>query len=556
MFPLKKTIRIGAYLLTLSFLTSCGGESFQTLTPIDDDDATDVGGIRGPSGKEDASDVAIVLDFSFDMTMITDSMFGLSSQIQNQLLYTIGHLNEEASVGRLDKIKISNLQKTTEADGRIRVTYRVDLPVAWGKKNAIPPTYTMKLPLDSTASGLEQFTQKYMESCVDHAAHDVDSGSMWYYYRPNSFNCTIAPTDIIETTATVSVSAINTTGKYPEYHKIWEDNALKVVAIFGKYEDGATANSDAGIAAYNNFYTKLKSTLSNLSLKTTPAEIPVTPGVAVSDITFSATLPDGKTVEVVALLVDNVRTSGIAFDSRYAELSTRADLIIYNGHSGLGANIRALANKGHWTAGQYAVVYMNGCDSYAYVDSALAQAHQLVNTDDPNGTKYLDIITNAMPSYFNNSATGTTTLIKALMAFETPKTFEQIFRELFKVHVTIVSGEQDNVYVPGYPGPIDPPPAWNGLDETGIVKRNENKFYETPTLEAGKYTVRLTGKNDADLYVRIGEAPTTELYDCRPYRVGTKETCVVDLPSKSSIHVMVRGWATSSEYRVRIAKTP
>ena len=45
----------------------------------------------------------------------------------------------------------------------------------------------------------------------------------------------------------LGVTLENTTGKYPEYDKVWEDGTLRVVAIFGKYEDGATTSSDAGI---------------------------------------------------------------------------------------------------------------------------------------------------------------------------------------------------------------------------------------------------------------------------------------------------------------------
>ena len=42
---------------------------------------------------------------------------------------------------------------------------------------------------------------------------------------------------------------------------IWEDNRLEVVAIFGKYADGATANTDDGIAAYNVFVSAMKAEL-------------------------------------------------------------------------------------------------------------------------------------------------------------------------------------------------------------------------------------------------------------------------------------------------------
>ncbi len=39
---------------------------------------------------------------------------------------------------------------------------------------------------------------------------------------------------------------------------------------------------------------------------------------------------------------------------------------------------------------------MNGCDTFAYVDGALAQTRAALNPDDPNGTKYMEIVTNAM----------------------------------------------------------------------------------------------------------------------------------------------------------------
>ena len=34
-----------------------------------------------------------------------------------------------------------------------------------------------------------------MEKCVDFSAHDVDAGSMWYYYRPRRSGCTIDEAD-------------------------------------------------------------------------------------------------------------------------------------------------------------------------------------------------------------------------------------------------------------------------------------------------------------------------------------------------------------------------
>jgi hypothetical protein len=506
--------------------------------------------VKPEEGKADSSAVAIFLDFEFDGEVLVSSTWNLESAINDQLLYLIGHLNGDNSVGRLDKVELSNIQKTS-VDGKTRVTYHAKLPVAWGNKNSVPSRYTLKLPKDGTFSGYETFTEKYSHDCVDWGAHDVTSGSMWYYYRPNRSGCQLAESDIVTVDATVSVSQINTTGKYPEYHRVWEDDALKVVAIFGKYEDGATTASDAGIAAYNSFVGAIKSRLSSHALSTTPATIPSSPGVGTPDIAFSATLADGKKVEVTALLVDNVRTAGATFDQRYEDLSGTADLIVYNGHAGLGANVRALAQKGSWIAGQYAMVFMNGCDTYAYVDSALWDAHAAVNTDDPAGTKYLDLVTNGMPAFFREMPDATLALFDGLLAFDEPKTYEQIFKDVASSQVVLVSGESDNEYFPGFPGggggPVD---TWPGLDESGTVAKSKEVRFETPKLAAGRYSFDMTGTNDADLYVRVGQAPTTKTYDCRPYKYGSKESCVVELTSEAPIHVMVRGWAASSTFQL------
>src|SRR5690606_26312987 len=125
--------------------------------------------------------------------------------------------------------------------------------------------------------------------------------------------------------------------------------------------------------------------------------------------------------------------------------------------------------------------------------------------------------------------------------------------------VVLVSGEEDNVYVPGLQdgGGTDPvDDNWPGLDETGTVAIDELDRFSTSTLPAGRYTFELTGDGDADLYVRVGLAPQLDAYDCRPYRNGSEETCTLDLGSPATIHVMVHGYAASSSYALSGRATP
>ena len=483
----------------------CGGDART-------DDASDTEGelTKGEDvdGKYDASAEAVFLDFAFSGKLLSDSAFNPQSQIQDQLLYTIGHLNGDRALGRLDKAVLTNVRTERTPSGKTQITYDARLPVAWGSKTNLPTSYTLKLPHDGTYAGYQAFSEKYAHACVDLGAHDVTSGSMWYYYRPNRSGCDLAAADIVSVQAAVTRSPISTTGKFPEYDRVWSDNVLRVVAVFGKFEDGATTSSDAGISGYNEFVGQVRTLLADKHPVTVPATIPAEPGVSAPDVQFTAQLGGGRSIEIVALMVDNVRNGGAAFDARYAALSTRADLIVYNGHAGLGANVRALARKGHWAAGQYAIVFMNGCDTFAYVDNALWEAHAAVNADDPAGTKYMDIVTNAMPSYFSSMPTATMALVRGLLGYDAPKTYEQIFAGIDRSEVVLVTGEQDNRFVPGGGG--TPVESWRGLAASGTIAKGAEQRWQTPTLPAGRYTFAMTGTGDADLYVRIGSAPPVQ----------------------------------------------
>jgi hypothetical protein len=187
---------------------------------------------------------------------------------------------------------------------------------------------------------------------------------------------------------------------------------------------------------------------------------------------------------------------------------------------------------------------MNGCDTFAYIDDALFNSHKAVNPDDTTGFKYIDIVNNAMPAFFHSMAGASMSMFRGLLNFNEPKTYEQIFRNVDRSQVVLVAGEQDNQFTPGGGGT---PTAWAGLTDAGSVKRGESKKFSTPTLEAGRYTFAITGSGgDADLYVRVGKAPTTNTFDCRPFKTGSNESCTVTLAQPAPIHVMVNGFSSTA----------
>jgi len=388
---------------------------------------------------------ATLLDFEFDAEVMTAG--GDPRQtIKDQMLFTIGQLNGKTGVGRLDKLAITSV--TSDRQGELtRVRYHAKLPVSVAKATRLAKTFTLVLPKRADFAGQDAFFKKYgATSCTDRFAHDNGTGIYWYYYRPDQAGCTLDAADVVKAVATVTVSPENTTNTYPEYDKIWADGVLSVVAIYGKVEDGATTDADRGIWSHGEFVSSMRRELPNA--KVTPASTPERPGIANPDVTIESTLANGQRVKITSFLVDNVRQGGAAFEARYNALSGDADVIVYNGHAGLGQNVRALARMGTFKPGKYQIVYMNGCDTFAYVDGTLAETRARLNPSDPTGTKFMEIITNSMPPNWDSLPNNTKSLVRDLMKVSAPVKYTDLLSHFDQSGFVAVTGDEDNTFRP------------------------------------------------------------------------------------------------------------
>jgi PKD repeat protein len=93
------------------------------------------------------------------------------------------------------------------------------------------------------------------------------------------------------------------------------------------------------------------------------------------------------------------------------------------------------------------------------------------------------------------------------------------------------------------------PPAAGHWEESNVsVARRAWKHY-TITVPAGATSLAVNmsgGSGDGDLYVRHGAQPTTNTYDCRPYKNGNTETCSFSNPAAGTWHISVRGYSSAS----------
>jgi vibriolysin len=97
--------------------------------------------------------------------------------------------------------------------------------------------------------------------------------------------------------------------------------------------------------------------------------------------------------------------------------------------------------------------------------------------------------------------------------------------------------------------PVPPPPTTPLVKDvvvTGLSDARGAKKYFSINVPEGASDLQFKlagGTGDADLYVRVNQAPTTSTYDCRPYLGGNNETCTIAAPAQGTWYVMLNAFS-------------
>lgn len=367
-------------------------------------------------------------------------------EIKTQLSYLVGALNGWGGTIDLARSEIT-VGERNEATGR--TSYSAKIFVSWPKAYSVPQVFNFPLPLRADSTGLNDFYSRYSNQCSENpGSHELDVGSFFYYYRPQNNRCPASyqssqPENVSFPSVKVGISSLNTRGKSPEYGKVWEDGELTATIIIGSYESGATSNSDVGIAQYNSMYRNIRAAFGqpvSMNVSLSPNAIP---GVRYPDIEMAFDFGPEKKMNLVLFLIDKnqLQNPSEAFKARFQERMELSDLISYNGHSGLGSNIRALIALGKYKKDKYQVFYLNGCDTFSYIDNTLAEMHQKVNPDFDK-YKFVDFISNSMPSPFNGFHVSNFSLLNAMLGKH--DTYRGILERFGSYQKAVVMGEEDN----------------------------------------------------------------------------------------------------------------
>jgi len=124
------------------------------------------------------------------------------------------------------------------------------------------------------------------------------------------------------------------------------------------------------------------------------------------------------------------------------------------------------------------------------------------------------------------------------------------FRRGVAVAALIACGVAGSTFLSTAPaGATTPTTLTNGVPVAGIAGTEGSAQFWELDVPAGQDTLTFAiqgGTGDADLYVRQGDVPTADTYDCRPYLAGNTETCTFPAPLSGAWFVMLRGFTAFS----------
>ena len=86
----------------------------------------------------------------------------------------------------------------------------------------------------------------------------------------------------------------------------------------------------------------------------------------------------------------------------------------------------------------------------------------------------------------------------------------------------------------------------NGVTKANLAGAKGDELYYSIDVPAGATDLSFNmsgGTGDADLYVQYGASPTSNSYDCRPWKNGNNESCPITNAQSGTYYVMVQGYS-------------
>lgn len=365
-------------------------------------------------------------------------------------------------LGEDHRVKILSKKKGRTSDTQT-VTYSFSGKVVF-KKSAFNGNATRKVPLKLPLNPDQIYSLGLDEDGFNHCTdeHYNSEGDFWYFWDPEMKGCPLRGNneDVVRIKGDLRPLP-NTTSSYPEYDRLYSNNGngknLDISVFFGYIADITNINApkrkDDAFAAMRYVEKDLRER--GFKRTATRDEFRV-----YANGTFHKggnfwrvyekpiqTLAGEIRLRVKILLADtDLSSSDATFHHYLIPALEESDIVVYDGHSGLGGNLDITQFPDlRFNKSKYQIMFFNGCSSYPYFNGIYFEAK--------GGSANLDVITSGLATMSSTSGPNVIAFLNRFIEGDTVS-YQTILRELEYsngdegTYLTGVSGDEDNVFRP------------------------------------------------------------------------------------------------------------
>ena len=349
--------------------------------------------------------------------------------------------------------------------GRALIEYRFKGKVVFSK-NAFRSNRVrhvpLKLPLAPDLIYETSFGDKKesLNYCTDEEYNT--EFDFWYFWDPEQKGCPLSHDNenVLRFDGTLKMLE-STELTYPDYDKLYGNNFngnnLDIAVFYGYINDvnslRRAPRGDDGRIALNYLDSALRDSGFSLYEKKDAFRVyqdeRETRGINYLRKYEKTIRALGKQVHVriLVLLADTeIESKDITFHRYLVNALKSADIVVYDGHSGLGDTLNlASLPRFQFNQDKYQLFFFNGCSSYPYYTGSFFTAK--------GGTENLDILSAGLPTYSSNSGPNTVSFLNSFIEGRT-RSYQKILSDLENSNsdqgwfLLGVSGDEDNSWYP------------------------------------------------------------------------------------------------------------
>ncbi len=380
----------------------------------------------------------------------------LRKVIEAQLEHIVGPMSmaELTAVPKGDH-QVSNIKIISQDNETLTIGYNYSGTVVI--ENGVNDFYNVFLPVNPSKIYKASMVGN-RNPCTDE--HYQTEGDFWYFWSPNRPGCKLKigrDYNIIKAKIT---RILNSQKTYPEYQNLPDEKGnITIHILFGMDDPSLSRNpltsNDINAANYRTFRNYL---LSKGFLSTIWNEAQVRSIAKTQDGTtpFVETIQKNKIVYRFFFAPTGIDEDSLAFHWFYKDAIEKSSIMIYEGHSGLGGHLdldsieENLGTKIQFNTKRYQIFFFDSCTSYRYYNQMYFD--RKVSTNDPKGTKKLDIFTNGLATTFDSmprSSIALQTAIDKSLDFAINAigfvSYQTLAKQIDSDNLFGINGDEDNV---------------------------------------------------------------------------------------------------------------